>query len=962
MATFRILFNEIFELDQFLPVPFPTDADEGATATRLAYTIGTRKVVITGIGLDTGTGTISKIELVEADGTTVVAEFTGLSLAQNVFDDALANPAYRTRDLYDLLLAGNDTILGNDDNDELIAGLGNDTIDGGGGFDHLIYLAESNATSRPNGISVVFTSEGNGTVQARGGTEIDTFTGIEAVHGTQFDDIFIGTDGYQLFRGFDGNDTFDGGAGDDEVDYRNDARESGIGVVVDLSVVEADGFVAVTWFNGDVDKLKNIEFLRGTRHNDDLIGNSLNNRLRGDSGNDFLDGRLGNDTLDGGEGDDVLVGGSRVDPGEDEDLFIGSAGNDTIYGGEVGADDDPNLNWNVLNYRYGAGFTGIDVHFGSTSRSGTVTKAGGGGTDTFFAIDAVIGTDGADAFFGGSGAGNQRFIGYGGDDVFNGTLGVNEVDYRSEARATQLNHGMVIDLSTGKVTDAFGDTDTLIKIERVRGTDFADTIVGDGLDNRLRGDNGNDTLSGGSGNDTLDGGLGHDMLNGGSGNDVLIGGSNRAAGEDEDLFIGSAGNDTIYGGEVGADDDPNLNWNVLNYRNAGFTGVEVTFGSTARSGTVRKIGGGGGTDTFFAIDAVHGTDGADSFIGGSGSGNQRFIGYAGNDTFNGTLGINEVDYRVEARAVGLQTGLTIDLSKGQVRDATGHLDTLIAIERIRGTDNADTIIGDGLNNRLRGESGNDTLSGGGGNDTLEGGGGIDIVTYAGSRLDYTISRNGAGQVVITDNRTGDGQDTIVDVEFFDFAEGRFTLDLLLATPTIEVRENVTLDPSVVRAFATGKGNVSITGNALDNIITGNVGKNTIRGGEGNDTISGGAGSDKLYGGTGSDVFVFDASKPSKSKNLDTIYDYKAADDTIWLDNKYLTKLGKGSEASPGKLNKKFFTIGDKAKDKNDYLVYSKKTKTLYYDADGSGSKKAVEIFKFSKDVSKQLKYTEFFII
>ncbi len=963
MAVFRILSAEFFELDQFFPMPFPELPDGAPTSTRLAFVVGTRKVVITGTGLDTGTGTVSKIELIEADGTSVVAEFTGLTLAQAELDGALTNSAFRTRDIFDVILAGNDTIFGNDENNELVAGLGNDVIDGGAGFDDLIYLAESNTTARPNGIAVLFTSEGAGTVAARGGTEVDTFTGIEAVHGTQSDDSFIGHDGFQRFRGFGGNDTFDGGAGDDEVDYRNDAIVGGNGVTVNLANVGADGYVTVSGPNGDTDKLKNIEYVRGTRNDDHLIGNGLNNRLRGDSGNDTLSGGLGNDTLDGGLGNDVLIGGSRINPGEDDDWFEGSAGDDTIHGGEVGVDDDPNLNWNVLNYRNSAGFTGIEVTFGAISRSGTVEKTGGGGgTDTFFSIDAVFGTDGADTFIGGSGAGNQRFIGLAGNDTFDGSLGINEIDYRAEARAAQLNHGMVIDLSSGKVTDAFGDTDTLIKIERVRGTDFADTIIGDGLDNRLRGDNGSDTLSGGLGNDTLDGGLGHDTLNGGGGNDILIGGSNRAAGEDEDLFVGSAGNDTIYGGEVGADDDPNLNWNVLNYRNGGFTGIEVTFGATSRSGTVKKTGGGGGTDTFFSIDAVFGTDGADTFIGGSGAGNQRFIGYAGNDTFNGTLGINEVDYRADARAVGLQTGLTIDLSKGQVRDATGHLDTLIAIERIRGTDNADTITGDGLNNRLRGDNGNDTLSGGAGNDTLDGGSGVDIVTYAGSRLNYTVSRNGAGQVVITDNRTGDGQDIVVDVEFFDFAEGRFTFDLLQSSPTIEVGKDVTLDPSVVRAFATGKGNVSITGNALDNIITGNVGKNTIRGGEGNDTISGGAGNDKLYGGTGSDVFVFDASKPNKSKNLDTIYDYKAADDTIWLDNKYLPKLGKGSEASPGKLNKKFFTIGDKAKDKNDYLIYSKKTKTLYYDADGSGSKKAVEIFKFSKDVSKQLKYTEFFII
>ena len=74
-----------------------------------------------------------------------------------------------------------------------------------------------------------------------------------------------------------------------------------------------------------------------------------------------------------------------------------------------------------------------------------------------------------------------------------------------------------------------------------------------------------------------------------------------------------------------------------------------------------------------------------------------------------------------------------------------------------------------------------------------------------------------------------------------------------------------------------------------------------------------------------------------------------------------TKLGKkGTEANPAKLSKSFFTIGDKAKDKNDYVIYDDKKGKLYYDADGSGKGKQVEI----ATLSKNLKMTEkdFFIV
>ncbi|MGO4574138.1 hypothetical protein [Microvirga sp. 2TAF3] len=95
-------------------------------------------------------------------------------------------------------------------------------------------------------------------------------------------------------------------------------------------------------------------------------------------------------------------------------------------------------------------------------------------------------------------------------------------------------------------------------------------------------------------------------------------------------------------------------------------------------------------------------------------------------------------------------------------------------------------------------------------------------------------------------------------------------------------------------------------------------------------------------------------------NFDKIADFNVKDDTIWLDNAVFKKLGKGTISKHGKLNKAFFTIGDKAKDKNDYLFYDNKKGVLYYDADGSGAKAAIEF----AIVKKALKMTaaDFFVI
>jgi 16S rRNA U516 pseudouridylate synthase RsuA-like enzyme len=60
------------------------------------------------------------------------------------------------------------------------------------------------------------------------------------------------------------------------------------------------------------------------------------------------------------------------------------------------------------------------------------------------------------------------------------------------------------------------------------------------------------------------------------------------------------------------------------------------------------------------------------------------------------------------------------------------------------------------------------------------------------------------------------------------------------------------------------------------------------------------------------------------------------------------------------LNKEFFVTGTKAREKDDYLIYNKKTGVLSYDADGSGSKEAVEFAQLSKNL--KLTYKDFFVI
>ncbi|MEZ0167258.1 hypothetical protein [Microvirga sp. TS319] len=55
------------------------------------------------------------------------------------------------------------------------------------------------------------------------------------------------------------------------------------------------------------------------------------------------------------------------------------------------------------------------------------------------------------------------------------------------------------------------------------------------------------------------------------------------------------------------------------------------------------------------------------------------------------------------------------------------------------------------------------------------------------------------------------------------------------------------------------------------------------------------------------------------------------DDSVRLDDAIFKKLTK-----TGSLSSSAFTMGEKAKDSSNYIVYNNKTGALYYDADGSG--------------------------
>ncbi len=179
-------------------------------------------------------------------------------------------------------------------------------------------------------------------------------------------------------------------------------------------------------------------------------------------------------------------------------------------------------------------------------------------------------------------------------------------------------------------------------------------------------------------------------------------------------------------------------------------------------------------------------------------------------------------------------------------------------------------------------------------------------------------------------------------------------------------------------FKANLGSDSLSGGLGNDRLFGGVGNDILKGDAGSNVLGGGEGKDKLYGlkgKTSKDAFLFDTKLTSKSvanKHKDTIYDFGAKYDSIYLDdaaftNKTIATYLKNKGASLDKAYKMkagFFKVGAKATDKDDFFVYNNKTKKLYWDVDGSGRKAMVEIatLKLQKGEGTTLTHKDFFFV
>ena len=307
---------------------------------------------------------------------------------------------------------GNDIQRGQGGNDLLYGSAGSDQLNGGIGFDIASY---ANATSA---VIVNLASGGTG-----GDAAGDTYFGIEATYGSDFNDTITGNTSSNELRGEDGDDTLDGGLGNDRLfgGAGADSLSGGGGADIAMYTV-ADAGVTLDLATGGTggeaagDTYSSIEWVYGSDFGDSITGDSAGNRLEGRDGNDVLDGAAGNDRLLGGNGDDTINGGDGVDTifGQlGDDILTGGAGNDFFIGSAGGDSMDGGSEFDTVNYL--ASSSGVTINLQTGGTGGDATG------DTYLSIERVFGTQFDDSIRGSDGA--NTLLGFGGADYLDGGLG-----------------------------------------------------------------------------------------------------------------------------------------------------------------------------------------------------------------------------------------------------------------------------------------------------------------------------------------------------------------------------------------------------------------------------------------------------------------------------------------------------------------------------------------------------------
>ena len=464
----------------------------------------------------------------------------------------------------------------------------------------------------------------------------------------------------------------------------------------------------------------------------------------------------------------------------------------------------------------------------------------GGGDDTIHTgdgDDVVHAGGGDDAIVGGQGGGN---------DFYDGGMGVNTVEYSSATHSitvdlNEINRSgdpiiggvlataaLSADTPVGYAQGQDIGVDVLINVQSATGGSGDDTIIGNSFNNILNGGIGADSLTGGAGNDTYVVDSIGDVVTeaAGQGVDTVIASTHYRLAEnvenltltgsadlqaygnsDANTLTGNAGND-LLNGEGGAD-------TML-----GGAGNDVYFVDNIGDQVVENPGE--GIDAVLSMAHFRLSENVEALVL-QGSADLQGYGNSGDNLLYGNAGANLLDGGAGADfmfgGAGNDVYFVDNAADGVFENAGEGTDVVLSTAHFRLADNVEALVlqgnadlqgyGNSDANVLFGNAGNNILNGEGGADAMIGGAGNDI---------YFVDN--AGDFVF--ENAGEGTDAVFSTAHFRLSENVETLVLQ------------------------GSADLQGYGNSDANKIYGNTGSNLLNGEGGADIMLGGAGNDVYF--------------------------------------------------------------------------------------------------------------------
>lgn len=787
-------------------------------------------------------------------------------------------------------------LIGNAFNDMIVAGAGNDVLDGKGGINVLnggagndTYLFDGTATK-----TTIVDSKGTDTIElvadgdneyaGQGSISLASFATIENLDGSailETDLSLTGNKTSNTITGGEGDDTLYGGAdskgdlllggaGDDTYILRDTLdtiidTEGSNSIKLDASfkkTLDLQNYYTQANINAvDASGVKTPLTIKANDLGDYIIGASGKNTIFGGAGDDTIIGAAGNDYLLGGEGDDVINAKGGINTlnggsGNDTYLIDGTAKSNSITDAEgtdtvkLVAGYAGNPAYSIASYSTIENLDASDVSTSLVLTGNDLSNVITGGSRN----DLIFGGGGNDTLVGGEGL--NTLVGGTGDDTYiiDGTeslttiieladSGNDTIKFTADADAIYANGGIKL---VGNVENM--DMSALTSGMNLTGSDENNTIIGG---------KGNDTIISAKGDDTLVGGGGANTYSFYEGDDIdLI----SYLGADDVIDIDTSTGITKEDLKFYKDSQGRL---CIDYTNGtkGGTNPDIVINARWDDNATIKVG----SESIKIADV----------IGSIPSGGDDTYRIYGNETKTIDEKINGGNdtLKLVAGSHG-EFSTSTDLFKYYGNPGYVSLDKLSTIantiENIDAsgiTASSVNLMGNALNNTLTGGSLNDYISSGAGNDVVKAGDGDDMIfdesgsdsLFGGAGNDYIYDADKASNDYIDG---GEGNDNIQAGGGRDLVYGGKGNDV------ISGGGSSLFGADGADTIFAGEGDDVIYGNNIDSargyasygdgadLIFGEAGNDRIYGSEGNDTISGGTGDDTLDGGVGNDTFSF----------------------------------------------------------------------------------------------------------